>query len=640
MGSPLNMPTLEGGLMNLSVLRESAKRDVIRALGEVPGKKCLILDPDVSSLLSLVLKVDVLREHGVASMFKLARPATRDLPLRNLIFILRPETPKVLILLDWLYECIHGSAQEESTSLQRDSAFNITVAFVPRRSTACEKLIEEQGFYADVRMTEIHGLDVLAMEDDVLSLEWRGAYKELMVDGDTACILALARAVMKLQCLFGVIPHVRAKGDFAVYTSELMDRMRKEMQSDSSTCLPISSTISNVIILDRQLDRITPLMTPLTYEGLLDEVFGIRNGSIEVDPAIMGKESTPSGSGPTATASPRVKVPLNGSDSTFREVRDLNFGKTSELLQEKVKRIKSDYTSTRAHSSIGEIKSFVKKLHAMPELQRHVALADALNQATGQFGFRQKLEMEQGMLEAVTEYLEEGIEEAEEKVFKQEPLERALRLACLASVIGEGVGRRNLEGLKRAVLHSYGYQHLVTLENLDKAQLLRRHVNRGPFKDVCRGLKLVVDELDNENPEDIAYTHAVQAYAPLSVRLVELALRDSVAGDGWLGKEAQEILEKLPGAFRDYYQRTETDGNATVVQNVTKSSSSSQLAPSASMSQEHLSTALVVFVGGATLTEISALRFAGARTLSCKATVLTTDIVNGDSLLRSLMTRV
>eukprot|EP00958_Prasinococcus_capsulatus_P010856 scaffold1066_cov421-Prasinococcus_capsulatus_cf.AAC.10 len=455
------------------------------------------------------------------------------------------------------------------------------------------------------------------MEDDVLSLEWRGAYKELMVDGDTACILALARAVMKLQCLFGVIPHVRAKGDFAVYTSELMDRMRKEMQSDSSTCLPISSTISNVIILDRQLDRITPLMTPLTYEGLLDEVFGIRNGSIEVDPAIMGKESTPSGSGPTATASPRVKVPLNGSDSTFREVRDLNFGKTSELLQEKVKRIKSDYTSTRAHSSIGEIKSFVKKLHAMPELQRHVALAgacgrsalapharscrlvirkhvvvdlsaDALNQATGQFGFRQKLEMEQGMLEAVTEYLEEGIEEAEEKVFKQEPLERALRLACLASVIGEGVGRRNLEGLKRAVLHSYGYQHLVTLENLDKAQLLRRHVNRGPFKDVCRGLKLVVDELDNENPEDIAYTHAVQAYAPLSVRLVELALRDSVAGDGWLGKEAQEILEKLPGAFRDYYQRTETDGNATVVQNVTKSSSSSQLAPSASMSQEHL----------------------------------------------------
>ena len=33
--------------------------------------------------------------------------------------------------------------------------------------------------------------------------------------------------------------------------------------------------IDAVILLDRTVDLITPLVTPLTYEGLVDELFGI-----------------------------------------------------------------------------------------------------------------------------------------------------------------------------------------------------------------------------------------------------------------------------------------------------------------------------------------------------------------------------
>ena len=38
-----------------------------------------------------------------------------------------------------------------------------------------------------------------------------------------------------------------------------------------------TSKFDSLIILDRRVDMITPLLTQLTYEGLVDELIGIKN---------------------------------------------------------------------------------------------------------------------------------------------------------------------------------------------------------------------------------------------------------------------------------------------------------------------------------------------------------------------------
>lgn len=94
-------------------------------------------------------------------------------------------------------------------------------------------------------------------------------------------------------------------------------------------------------------------------------------------------------------------------------------------------------------------------------------------------------------------------------------------------------------------LQTYGYEHLATLHNLEKAGLLRPQENR-TFPLMRKALKLVsenVDELVREllptlpvvslctafaqQPKDISYVFS--GYAPLSVRLVELLERPN----GW-----------------------------------------------------------------------------------------------------------
>lgn len=53
----------------------------------------------------------------------------------------------------------------------------------------------------------------------------------------------------------------------------MMIHMRKEQGTVSLA----SPQIESVIILDRTVDLVTPLCSQLTYEGLIDELYGIRN---------------------------------------------------------------------------------------------------------------------------------------------------------------------------------------------------------------------------------------------------------------------------------------------------------------------------------------------------------------------------
>lgn len=47
--------------------------------------------------------------------------------------------------------------------------------------------------------------------------------------------------------------------------------------SSPDPLLSSSPKIDSLIVLDRRVDMITPLLTQLTYEGLVDELIGIKN---------------------------------------------------------------------------------------------------------------------------------------------------------------------------------------------------------------------------------------------------------------------------------------------------------------------------------------------------------------------------
>jgi hypothetical protein len=97
---------------------------------------------------------------------------------------------------------------------------------------------------------------------------------------DHTSIFYSARALMSIQRRHGLFPRIIGKGDRARKLADQLIRMRTEEDAadgSSPFALTPSSVLGELIIIDRDVDFVTPLMTQLTYEGLIDETIGIHN---------------------------------------------------------------------------------------------------------------------------------------------------------------------------------------------------------------------------------------------------------------------------------------------------------------------------------------------------------------------------
>jgi hypothetical protein len=200
-------------------------------------------------------------------------------------------------------------------------------------------------------------------------------------------------------------------------------------------------SIDALVLIDREVDLVSPLVTPLTYEGLIDEVLGIQNGHIYADASLLGEDSkddlklpqnitsavaansgavetstkTVKRTGPTYLPGEKVFIPLNSTDLTFSDIRDLSIEQLGAYLQDRAMLIKTTYSKFRENkdASIVEIHDFVKKIPALTReyklLTQHINIAQTIRQTTDSKMFRDQWQTERGILEgeAFLDYIED-----------------------------------------------------------------------------------------------------------------------------------------------------------------------------------------------------------------------------------------
>ncbi|KAK6929164.1 Sec1-like protein [Dillenia turbinata] len=538
------IPNLDNAPLNFTTFREQSQKELINILKNIRGKKCLVIDPKLGGSLSLIIQTSLLKEHGVELRHLSAEPIQTECP--KIVYLVRSQ----LNFMKFICLHIHN---DTSKGIQRE----YFIYFVPRRSVACEKILEEEKVHDLLTIGE-YPLYFVPLDEDVLSFELDLAYRDYQVDGDTSSLWHIAKAIHKLEFSFGLIPNVRAKGKASTRVADILNRMQEEEPVNTSDMgIP---EINTLILIDREVDMITPMCSQLTYEGLLDEFLRVNNCSVELDASIMGVQQE----------GKKIKVPLNSSDKLYKEIRDLNFEVVVQVLRQKATSMKQDYTEmTTTTQSVSELKDFVKKLNSLPEMTRHINLAQHLSTFTSKPSFLGRLDMEHTLVEAQSYDI--CFEYIEELIHKQEPL-----------------------------------------VNETKSNWLT----------IKRALQLVVEDTDTANPNDISYVFS--GYAPLSIRLVQQAVRS-----GW--RPVEEILKLLPGphseskrsAFASSPSFDTLLGTPTNIDRV---------------SDGRRSLVLVVFIGGVTFAEISALRFLTAQEgMAYDLIVGTTKIVNGHSVIETFI---
>jgi len=442
-----------------------------------------------------------------------------------------------------------------------------------------------------------------------------------------------------------------------------------------------SGTIESLIIIDREIDFATPLLTQLTYEGLIDELFGIKDNQTEVDISVIGPAAGHApqqaslgrtSAAPTQQGMKR-RIQLDSTDKLYDQLRDTNFATVGPLLNKVARRLESDLESRHVAKSTAELRDFVTKLPGyqaeQQSLKTHTSLAEEIMKHTFNSDlFTRILEVQQNLAAGSDPSAQH--DNIEELIARDTPLSTILRLLCLESCVAGGLRPKDLEIFKTLVLHAYGYQHLLTLDRLEKMGLLvprtggnvltslpqaalgaRSSTGHAPartnYAAIRKPLRLIVDEVNEANPTDIAYVYS--GYAPLSVRLVQAIIQKpyllslasgakppttpnpnnpnapttastnnsiNTSTHGWQGFE--DVLRNIKGEPFNKVQKGEEGA----------SKARAVLAGSGGRK-----TMIVMFLGGITRTEVAALRFlsngdGGRRVLIC-----TTGVVGGEGIV-------
>lgn len=527
--------------------------------------------------------------------------------------------------------------------LQRESktGHEFHIFWVPRRTLVSDKLLEELGVLGDAEIADLP-LYFFPLEKDVLSLELEDSFRDLYLSKDPKSIFMLSRALMGIQQKHGLFPRITGKGDNAKRVAVLLARMRQELlagedatEADKIGLTP-STTMESLIVIDREADLVTPLLTQLTYEGLIDEVFGVQNNQTEVDSTIIGAsaqqqpQQQPEGAGAAPapnTQTRKRKIQLDSTDKLFDQVRDTNFAVVGNILGKVARRLKTDLDSRHSSHTTAELRDFVTKLPALQTEQQslkiHIALAEEIKKKTQSEEFGRILEVQQNLAAGADPSSQ--FDAILELIARDTPLGEVLRLLCIYSTISGGIKSREFDFFKRLILGRYGYQHVLTLHNLEKLQMflskssplasmipLSSTPGAGTgtntnYTFLRKQLRLINDEVKEHDPNDIAYVYS--GYAPLSIRLVQCILQkqyllsitrgngvtgaSSTAGShGWRGFD--EAVKHARGQTFDEVQKGE---DKAVKARALLSGGNEK------------KTVFVVFVGGITFTEIAALRF-------------------------------
>ena len=108
----------------------------------------------------------------------------------------------------------------------------------------------------------------------------------LFLKRDPTIILTIQDVISLFQQNSSGIQEIHALGDRAISILETIQKKKLLQPSLTPSLLP---SIQHFIIIDRAIDFTSLFITPLTYEGLIDELFNIQMNSISIDATVIGR---------------------------------------------------------------------------------------------------------------------------------------------------------------------------------------------------------------------------------------------------------------------------------------------------------------------------------------------------------------
>ena len=412
-------------------VRDLARKELSDYLDKYSGTKVLVWDEGLTGPMDLIAKYQFFKERSVIKMFSLKGGRLPKLSADNIVFLTRPNLEQI--------DKIADNVKSEEISSNGGVRIDFHILFVPQKSLLCEMRLKDRGVYGSFTFLDELSVSWFPLDSDVVSMEKPSIFADFHLKNDPTCLHEMARAMITLQALYGFAPMVYGKGDAAQKLFEYMSRIKREMAFQEPDMAP---QIDTIIILDRKVDLITPFLTQLTYEGLIDELFGIKNNSVKLpgdrfappESENLGQESTNEGKNAFK------QFVLSSNDELYADLRDKNFNAVGPTLSRKARAISTAFEERHGAKTVQEFKQFVDKLPQMQNLKQgvanHTTIAEMIKEKTDTSSFLEFLQVEQELVN--NQNIHKTLDFVEDAACQEVEMLRLLRVACLQCALSQG----------------------------------------------------------------------------------------------------------------------------------------------------------------------------------------------------------
>ena len=483
---------------------------------------------------------------------------------KAIIFIIQPE---LTIFTDILQ--IHYKV----TSVHKEIESNII--FIPGESYNIIEYMTSNDLINQFKIFSFY-IDILCLDNDLLSLENDNYFKEIYIDKNLTSISELASAFVKIESCFGKVKYKYIKGDNSKIFQTLVNE--KEKEND----LKVTDEILGMIVLDRSVDFLTTLTSNYTYEGLIDQFFSINLGTIEIKESFIKD---------IKVQNPDQEKTVSYSLSSFKNKFFSKIGcmhyfdaniyicKLDKYYRDKAKETQSNKSMAKISNNLFEIEKYIKEIKAPLDTNINI-ISYIINSNNTNEENLLFTKMEQLLLSG--EFPPNLHLFYDDYICKKLDLNKILRLMAIESLTQGGIQNYNI--IKRDILNIYGYQNIFLFRDLEELGWLKgkektyiKNFIEISYYQIFEKLELLNYNSNEKKVENCSYI--LSGFCPISLRLIERAVEGK-----W--NKIQDIITKMPGECSFPIDETEI-----------------------SKPTKEVNTIFVVFVGGVTYSEIEGIRF-------------------------------
>ncbi|XP_034117746.2 vacuolar protein sorting-associated protein 33B [Drosophila albomicans] len=439
-------------------------------LCSIPGKKELILEPELIKPLEHVCTASWLKLKGIQRIYKLdaKQRVPRDADQVH-IYMIRSTLDTYQTLLRQLQPLAMSSM---SSSESPDLALRMFhIICVPSCYAYFHALLEQAGLWGLVQLHH-YNWDFIYLDHGVLSLELPNLYECLYLQGNSSALPAVAQSLRLLQMICGQ-PALTLT--FGSHSAQLLHELQALGPVPQALNPP---DFGAWLIIDRDKDYASTLLTPAIYAGLLLEVFQLRAGEISIDNAnnkissqkvqlLQGKSEYP----PKSSSKPS-SIRLNSAcDEFYGENRYKHFAQASSSVRAQVKTLSLEVQKLN-DLKLEEMHDYVaRKLPKLTELKakvlRHLNASEIVIKMLGNFRHLQTLE--EDILNNVSR--KRLLSEIDMLLTTDGQRYNTLRLLCLLHLC-VGVAPDELQHFARNYCNMFGHRELCVFQQLSQAGLL------------------------------------------------------------------------------------------------------------------------------------------------------------------------